>query len=283
MRHIGICLALLFTLFVGGCSNRAMDDFDRNPAAHGLLNELQTASMKDPTSNGYQVKVTSVDNGPATNHDTTLTLQVLNSSGQPVTKFTQDMTKWMHVIVVSRDLSAFAHLHPDYQGNGTFVVHHQFPFEGDFQLITEFIPDEMDITVCKQWITVKGLPHQNQVLKAAPSFAETINGVKVMLTATPDVHEIKAGQMVMLNFHLVDAKTEQPLQHLQPFLGTSGHCVILDGTGTRYLHVHAMENMSGGSDVMFHTQFPSTGLYKVWGQFQVDGNVITAPFVVDIH
>jgi hypothetical protein len=35
--------------------------------------------------------------------------------------------------------------------------------------------------------------------------------------------------------------------------------------------------------VMFHTQFPSAGVYKVWGQFQVDGKVITAPFVVQVR
>ena len=35
-----------------------------------------------------------------------------------------------------------------------------------------------------------------------------------------------------------------------------------------------------GSDVVFHTTFPSAGLYKVWGQFQHRGKIITAAYVV---
>lgn len=39
---------------------------------------------------------------------------------------------------------------------------------------------------------------------------------------------------------------------------------------------------SGGPDVMFHTNFPHAGLYKVWGQFQHKGKIITANYVVNV-
>ncbi len=39
---------------------------------------------------------------------------------------------------------------------------------------------------------------------------------------------------------------------------------------------------SGGPDVMFHTNFPKPGLYKVWGQFQHKGKIITANYVVNV-
>ena len=38
----------------------------------------------------------------------------------------------------------------------------------------------------------------------------------------------------------------------------------------------------GGPDVMFHTNFPHAGLYKVWGQFQHRGQIITANYVVNV-
>ncbi len=38
----------------------------------------------------------------------------------------------------------------------------------------------------------------------------------------------------------------------------------------------------GGPDVMFHTNFPHPGLYKVWGQFQHRGQIITASYVVNV-
>ncbi len=34
--------------------------------------------------------------------------------------------------------------------------------------------------------------------------------------------------------------------------------------------------------VMAHTEFPTGGIYKLWGQFQRNGKVITVPFVLDI-
>ncbi len=34
--------------------------------------------------------------------------------------------------------------------------------------------------------------------------------------------------------------------------------------------------------VMGHTEFPTGGLYKLWGQFQRNGKVITVPFVVNV-
>ena len=39
----------------------------------------------------------------------------------------------------------------------------------------------------------------------------------------------------------------------------------------------------GGPEVMFHTSFPKPGLYKVWGQFKRNGNVLTIPFVLQVR
>jgi hypothetical protein len=89
-----------------------------------------------------------------------------------------------------------------------------------------------------------------------------------------------------------------------------GHAVILSGDTRIYLHAHPMEGgtesmshegmkhdmpskggstgkidaapKTGGPDVVFHTNFPTPGLYKVWGQFQHRGKIITAPFVVSV-
>jgi hypothetical protein len=123
---------------------------------------------------------------------------------------------------------------------------------------------------------------------------------------------IVAGQDTMLHFQVRDSKGT-PIKDLQPYLGAMGHCVILSSDTNSYLHSHPMSggmegmdhsmgNMkmdgmdhsmggmkmdvpaprSGGPDVMFHTNFPHDGLYKVWGQFQHKGKIITANFVVNV-
>ena len=92
------------------------------------------------------------------------------------------------------------------------------------------------------------------------------------------------------------------MKDLQPYLGAKGHCVILSADPKVYLHTHPtdgdhkMEGMSapikdmssqstpasGGANVMFHTNFPRAGLYKIWGQFKYENAIITAPFVVNV-
>lgn len=37
------------------------------------------------------------------------------------------------------------------------------------------------------------------------------------------------------------------------------------------------------SEVMFHTNFPAAGIYKVWGQFQHKGKIVTGAFVLQVE
>lgn len=117
-----------------------------------------------------------------------------------------------------------------------------------------------------------------------------------------------AGQDVMLHFQIRTDKGV-PISDLQPYLGALGHCVILSNDTNQYLHSHPLgmdhsmgemrmdapktagaktgaikrdKPMSGGPDVMFHTNFPKPGLYKIWGQFQHQDHIITASFVVNV-
>lgn len=122
--------------------------------------------------------------------------------------------------------------------------------------------------------------------------------------------KIKAGQDVMLHFQVRDG-SGKPLASLEPYLGAMGHAVLLSSDTKIYLHTHPMdggahggmdhggmnhgastsdstnksrgEAKKGGSDVIFHTNFPAAGLYKVWGQFQHNGKIITAPFVLKVE
>jgi hypothetical protein len=43
-----------------------------------------------------------------------------------------------------------------------------------------------------------------------------------------------------------------------------------------------MDEKAKGPDAMFHTTFPSPGVYKIWGEFQRSNKVFTVPFVVEV-
>ncbi|MEP7218751.1 MAG: hypothetical protein ABI876_07525, partial [Bacteroidota bacterium] len=115
--------------------------------------------------------------------------------------------------------------------------------------------------------------------------------------------KIIAGKDVMLHFQVRDAKGK-PITDLEPYLGAMGHAVLLSSDTKVYLHTHPMEggtdhgsmdhgtmkSDSGagaatehGPNVIFHTNFPSAGYYKVWGQFQHRGKIVTAPFVLKVE
>jgi hypothetical protein len=70
---------------------------------------------------------------------------------------------------------------------------------------------------------------------------------------------------------------------MQNYLGAAGHVVIVSSDMEQYLHVHPADSQqTAGPEAKFSTTFPADGLYKIWGQFQRDGRVLTVPFVVKI-
>jgi hypothetical protein len=152
------------------------------------------------------------------------------------------------------------------------------------------------------WMTRKVTSHPEGDPETAP-------GPSYEVAMMPMPMELVAGQDAMLHFQVRDGSAK-PINDLEPYLGAMGHAVILSSDTRVYLHAHPMEGgtesmshegmkhdmgamgssagkssaapSSGGPDVIFHTNFPTPGLYKVWGQFQHRGKIITAPFVVSV-
>jgi hypothetical protein len=274
---------LLLLLTTAGCASATLKNRDIDPPTRGLLAALQKEQMPSASESGYQVTITERDQKPLNMGKMQLLLHVTDSDGAPVTKFTEDMTKLMHLIVVSKDLSVFQHVHPEHAAGNAFRAVLEFPSAGPYLLTTEFPPNKANITINKQWITVVGDRESDEGLSVDQTWEKQVNGVNVTLSASPAITEIKAGQMVMLLYRFVDAKTGNPIKEIEPFLGTSGHCVILNRSADQYVHAHAMEAMSGGANVMFHTVLPAKGIYKLWGQFQYKGETVTVPYVIQVN
>ena len=68
---------------------------------------------------------------------------------------------------------------------------------------------------------------------------------------------------------------------LQPYLGALGHLVVLRAGDLAYTHVHPHHDDAAGSAVAFAATAPSSGRYLAYFDFQVDGVVRTAAFVLD--
>ncbi len=70
----------------------------------------------------------------------------------------------MHLIIVSKDLSYFAHIHPTFENsNNTFAIYHNFPEAGEYKVWIDFKPKEGSQTLVTFELKVTGSPIHNLI------------------------------------------------------------------------------------------------------------------------
>lgn len=253
-------------------SDHALAETTRSHDAHGNAHRH--------TSPSTQAILTVTDK---INPNTPVSLQVdvQDQNGNAIAQFDRFQEQVMHLIAVSDDLQFFQHLHPVYQGNGRFEVKAQFPQSGNYTLFSDYKPvgQTEQVSVLKTQVdgTLAGTAQIDW--SYTRTFGQTIVGF------APTQTTIKVGEEVTLRFNLQDAATYQPVTNLQPYLGEKGHLVILRQSSALsredYIHAHAVQN-TPANQVHFVTRFPQPGMYKLWGQFNRNGEIITADYWVEV-
>jgi hypothetical protein len=227
-----------------------------------------------------QAKLTVASN-IAPNKPVSLVIDIRDSAGKAITNFDTFQEKLMHLIAVSDDLQFFSHLHPTYKGNGQFEVEANFPKSGGYTLFSDYKPAGQPerVSLLKTAVTGTASPAPSADLNLTKTFGNT----KVQL-ALPEA-TVKAGKEVTIVFNLQDTATGQKVTDLQPYLGETGHLVIIrqsaDLKASDYIHAHAHGGTPAG-EVHFMTHFPQPGKYKLWGQFNRNGQIVTADFWVNV-
>ncbi|GMK39531.1 hypothetical protein PCCS19_25850 [Paenibacillus sp. CCS19] len=212
--------------------------------------------------------------------DAELTIRILGEDGEPITKFALSHEKLLHLIIVSEDMQQFRHIHPGYDGEGVFRVMTQFTSGGRYKWFADFVPDGGHSMTRAGWLTIGGKPtYDLPAPQPDASLVQKVDGIEIALA----VSEAEAGENATLTYTFRDAKTGKELTDMENYLGAAGHVVILSKDMETYLHVHPKEHNSGSSSASFTTVFPADGIYKVWGQFQREGRVVTVPFVIQVE
>jgi hypothetical protein len=199
--------------------------------------------------------------------------RILDHDGRPVTSFVREHEREMHLIVVRRDLSGFQHLHPTMGTDGTWTTELLLPSAGVWRAFADFATAKgsatlgVDLLVAGQFDPVD-LP--------APATAATAGGYQVTIQTTG----LAGGQAGSLTFRV--ARDGAPVTDLEPYLGARGHLVALREGDLAFLHVHPTDAATEGASIGFGAELPSAGRYRLYLQFQHDGQVHTAAFTVEV-
>ena len=308
MKRISFVRALAFigAMSLVGLALACATDRSSNSEKGATASSNANAIVRNSTvSNDFRAELTTDQAEIKSDRPTTLILNIKNARGEVVRDLQTVHEKQIHLILVSDDLADFNHLHPEPQADGSYRVSFTFPHGGIYRLYADFTPSATNQIVERFSVTASGTPTPRVALVEDKSLTKTVDGLRVTMQLS---ESLRAGQELQLNFIVADEATGKPVTDLQPYLGALAHFVIITQDTSKYLHVHPMEAgampgmdheaMTGKMDqemkigqadkaaanftVSAHTTFPDAGLYKLWAQFQRNGQVIVVPFVVRV-
>ncbi len=192
-------------------------------------------------------------------------------------------TKLAHLLIVSKDLSWFAHEHPVQQPDGSFTHNQIFPAGGQYYTFMDVAPRGAGSQILMGSVKVAGTtPAAIPLVPSATTNA--VDGIKASLKGTSN---IPIGKSLPVTFQLTDTSTGDAITDLEPYLGAFGHLMIIHADGQTVVHSHPAEDEVGIAQskrgiVTFNARFPKAGIYKAWGQFQRGGKIVTIPFVIPV-
>ncbi len=191
--------------------------------------------------------------------------------------------KKIHLLVVSKDLSYFAHEHPVEQQDGYYVWNHTFPKGGEYVLFADYTPIGVHEKVKRCDILVTPYhPHDGELPVGAAVKNQDLtweeNGYRVSLATQNGSGSFKANTTVVLKANVT--KNGKAVTDLSPFLGALAHMAIISKDTKDFLHVHPLEGSGQGPEILLATNFTNPGLYKIWMGFNHKNKIQTSAFVV---
>ncbi len=259
------------------------------------------AGVVAPEAAGLRVEWTSDPVTPVPGQPVTFAYRVVDEqSGAVVNDLPLDHERPMHLILTSRDLAHFQHIHPEPGDDGVYQVDTTLPAAGTYLLYDEFVHAGQTV-LDRRELTV-GQPSSTGATLTPDLAPKTVAGITVSLNA-PET--IRAGEPTLFSFALT--RDGQPVTDLAPYLGAAAHVAIVSEDAADFAHTHgeavaeAAEPAPAGAndhaadddghgvpaafgpEVEVEHVFPNPGRYKIWAQFSQDGRVVTAPFTVEVR
>lgn len=201
-------------------------------------------------------------------------------SSAPIKQYQIEMTKKLHMVIVSDDFKTFLHIHPELSPTGHFLVTQHFPAAGSYFVYADALPNDLNHQVFRFKLDVghatsspRTLPDTGMGVQAGPYEVDL---------STVRIH---AGRMEMVDVEVLE--NGKPAKDLHPYLGAPAHAVFLNANDLSYVHVHPMsaddmnmqmdmskpmpelpDSASVSGEMMLHIALREAGTYKMWLQFR---------------
>lgn len=211
------------------------------------------------------------------------------NGGVPIRTYETDMTKLLHVIIVSGDFKTFIHVHPTFSSNGHFDLDQTLPRPGLYHIYSDGRPSgigqqvfRFDLQAGKAAPATRDLSERNPVAQ--------VDGYSVTLSSL----SLESGSSADLGVRI--AKGGKPATDVHPYLGALAHAVFLDADDLSYVHVHPVlpgmvmgsasttvysnDEMLVSPNMLIHVMVSEPGTYKLWFQFHAGASLHVASFVL---
>jgi hypothetical protein len=196
--------------------------------------------------------------------------EVVGPDGEPVESYDRLHDRELHLIVASRDLTRFAHLHPGRDASGRWAVDLPALVPGPYRAFADFRPSGAGQLTLGVDLVAPGPGPIAAPPGLAASRTDVVDGYEVTLEG-----DVAAGEEAGVT---VAVRRDGRVVTTEPYLGAAGHLVALRDGDLAYLHVHPLDDEPNGP-VAFAVEVPSPGTYALFFDFLVDGTVRTARFV----
>jgi hypothetical protein len=214
-----------------------------------------------------------------------------------VASYDVEMTKRLHMIIVSDDFKTFMHVHPIYGSDDRFTIEQRFPRPGLYHVYADAVPHGLGQQVFRFDLPIGTSAPVARTLPAASTTVET-GPYDVILSS--NVLNVRGESRIAI--HVL--KNGKPAPDMQTYLGAAAHAVFLDARDLSYVHAHPMPlDPPGGATTMpmngmpmsdaamssdvvpsaamaLHARVDEPGTYALWLQFRAGGQLHVAPFVV---
>ena len=195
---------------------------------------------------------------------TRFSFRVLGEDGEPVTEYALEQGKRMHLVIVSRDLSRHAHVHPELAADGTWSTLLTLS-PGSYRAVADFSTDGERRSLGVDLAT----PGELEVAPLpAPATTAAAGALRVELDRDGE----------RLAFTAYDASGTAVVP--EPYLGARGHLVAFRAGDLAYAHVHPAGE--DGATTSYDTALPGPGTYRLFLELQLDGEVRTFPFTLEV-